>query len=282
MSPHTLQDIVRVGRGLDRPECVNPGPDGTLHAGGLQGQVYRLGDDGEAVEIANVGGIILGLCLDADSNVYACNVGDGLVYRISPEGATSVWSAGVDGTRYTVPNYCAFDDDGALWLTDSGAEDPTTPTGRIIRIPPGGGPGEVVSREPLNFPNGLCLDADGEVVFLESFGYGISRLRNGFAEPLVPLPGVTPDGIAVDVDGAFVVSCYYPFRLLSVPAGATSATVLLDDPVGITLKMPTNVAYFGPNHDQLAIALLAGSEILALPMARPGLTLRFPRVGGST
>jgi gluconolactonase len=276
-SPVQASSLRIIARGLDRPESVTAGPDGLLYAGGWEGQIYRIDpDSGRVEEIANIGGTVLGLCLDADGAIYACNVRQGAVFRIAPDGTAAVWSSSADGRPYLVPNYCAFGRDGSLWLTDSGAENPGVPTGRIVRIPREGGDGVTVSQEPLDFPNGLCLDAAGGVVFLESFGYGVSRLVDGTIERIVALDGVTPDGIAIDESGGFVIACFYPYQLLYVEPGAQTATVLAEDRVGITMKMPANVIHYGADRRKIAIAGLGGDVLLGLDAPRPGLALHYP------
>ncbi len=272
-----------VAEGLDRPESVTTGPDGTLYSGDCSGDIYRIHPDAGTKElIAHVDGIVLGLCCDDESNLYACNVIARNVVRVTQDGVVSVWSESAAGVGYTVPNYCAFDRDGNLWLSDSGAEDPDNPTGRLVRIPPHGGDGEVMDvGRPLNFPNGLCLDAEGGVLLLESFGFGISRYSGGKLEDLVHLGSVTPDGIAADASGGMLVACYYPHQLLYVAPGSTDAELYLDDPVGITLKSPANVSYFGTSLDRVAISALSGSQILEVAAPAPGLPLHYPRLIGS-
>ena len=61
--------------GLDHPEGIAWGLDGHVYAGGEAGQIYRVNiDRKEASEIANTGGFVLGIALDADSNIYACDL----------------------------------------------------------------------------------------------------------------------------------------------------------------------------------------------------------------
>lgn len=72
MSIMELGDFHPFVEGLDHAEGVAWGPDGYLYAGGEAGQLYRIRlDDGAFEEVANTGGFLLGLCLDAAANVYA-------------------------------------------------------------------------------------------------------------------------------------------------------------------------------------------------------------------
>src|SRR3954454_10167006 len=182
----SLTDLYVIAAPLDHPEGVALGPDGELYAGGEAGQVYRIDQStGSAAEIANTAGFVLGLALDAAGAIYACNVGETpAIVRIEPGGgAVSTWCDSAGGEPLETPNWCAFAPDGTLWFTDSGTEDLGIQNGRLIRVPRGGGDGEVVDvGRPLHFPNGMCVDPDGEVAFLETLTPRLSKLVDGKAE----------------------------------------------------------------------------------------------------
>ena len=72
--------------GLDHAEGIAWGLDGYVYAGGEAGQIYRIGLDGNSLtEIANTGGFVLGLALDASNNIYACDIYNKCVQKITPE-----------------------------------------------------------------------------------------------------------------------------------------------------------------------------------------------------
>ncbi|MSW30993.1 MAG: hypothetical protein F2848_02605, partial [Actinobacteria bacterium] len=61
---------------LDHPEGLAWSPSGWVAAGGEAGQVYRINPaTGEATEIANTGGFILGMAFDGEENLYLCDMG---------------------------------------------------------------------------------------------------------------------------------------------------------------------------------------------------------------
>jgi sugar lactone lactonase YvrE len=134
----------------------------------------------------------------------------------------------------------------------------------------------VIDIEPLHFPNGVCLGPDGAVHWLESFTPRLRRLGEAGPELVADLPGVVPDGVALDAEGGFVISCYYPFRLLQVPPGGGEAALLLDDPMGVHLLMPTNAAFFGEGLGEVAVAMHGGYEVKASPAVVPGAPLAYP------
>src|SRR5690349_973343 len=107
-----------VARGLDHPECVAIGADGTLYAGGEAGQIYRISADGTSVtQYAQSRGECGGVALDADENLYECNLSKH-VNRIAPDGTSSVYSTGTAELPAFFPNYPVFDPDGNLFYTD--------------------------------------------------------------------------------------------------------------------------------------------------------------------
>ena len=275
----SLADLRIVAAGLDHPEGIATGPDGLLYAGGEAGQVYRIDpESGSFDEIANTGGFVLGVCLDAAGSIYVCDVGRPGILRVDPAtGAVSDYCTTAGGGPLETPNWAAFAPDGTLWFTDSGTEALDIRNGRLIRVRPGGGDGEVLDLGPLHFPNGMCVDADGTACFLETFTPRLARVTASGFEVVADLPGTSPDGVALTADGGFLVSCYYPFRLIRVaPDGGTE--VVLDDPTGIHIPMPTNVSFFGDGLRDVAIASLGGQVVKAIDLGIAGAPLHYPRI----
>ena len=157
-----LDELSTLVDGLDHPEGVAWGNDGHVYAGGEAGQIYRISLDGTSVaEIGNTGGFILGLCLDADSNVYACDLDNHAVMRITQSGRVSTYSNGAPERKMAVPNYPVFDAGGNLYVSDSGGWKENN--GCLFRVRPGGET-EAVSTELSQFPNGLALSPDGRTL----------------------------------------------------------------------------------------------------------------------
>ena len=182
-----LERFLPLAEGLDHPEGVAAGADGTVYAGGEAGQIYRI-QDGTAVEIGTTGGFLYGVTLDGGGNVYACDIGRAEVVRVSPRGNVTSVSTGTADRPLRVPNFAAFADDGSLFVTDSGewrGDD-----GLVFRITPDGET-NVWSEAAVGFPNGCCLTADGDALLVvETTKSRIVRI------------GIRDDGSAVDKTNA--------------------------------------------------------------------------------
>jgi len=270
-------DLRTLVNGLDHPEGVALGPDQMLYAGGEAGQVYRIDPSAGAFEqVADTGGFVLGLCLDGQGRIYVCDSARAAILRIDPDTTrVDVYCESAGEAPLICPNWLAFAPNGDLWFSDSGREILAVREGRLLRVPPGGGPAEVAMLPPLHFPNGLAVAEDGTVYLLESFTPKLSSYRGAGLTTIAEFPGVVPDGVALCRDGSFIVACYYPYRLLQVTQSG-AVTTLLDDETGIHCPMPTNVAFFGEGLRELAIASLGGTAITALDPGCEGAALSYP------
>ena len=135
------------------------------------------------------------------------------------------------------------------------------------------------------FPNGCCLSAEGDALLVvESSPRRVVRVpigadgAAGAPETVVDLGGSQPDGIALAADGTMFVGCYRPDRVWRVtPEGRPE--IWLDDPDGVALNQPANVAFIGADLDRLAISSLGGWSIVAIEVGVRGLPLRSPSAG---
>ena len=267
---------------LDHPEGVVWGPDGYVYAGGEAGQIYRVDlDDGRFEQIATTGGFVLGLCLDADCNVYACDMGKQAVMRITPHGELSTYSNGSPERKMVTPNYPVFDKAGNLYVASSGGWEQAN--GCIFRVKPGGET-EVVTDEPLKFPNGMALSPDGRelyVVLSNLPGVGKVRIyKNGQVgpmEPVLELPQVVPDGVAFDEQGNLYIACYTPDRIYRLTP-ASRLDILVEDWQSTVISSPTNIAFCGADLSTLVLASLSRWHLTKAQMPIPGSPLPHPKL----
>ena len=270
--------------GLDHAEGIAWGPDGFAYAGGEAGQLYRIDiDNKSATCFADTGGFILGIALDSSSNIYACDLGNRCVQKITPGGKVTTYSTGTAGEPMRTPNYPAFDEAGNLYVCDSG--DWKSDNGLVYRIRPGG-EAEVWSRALRTFPNGLCVGPGGDHMYV-AMSLNPPRVDRASIEPdggagavetVVEFPGTVPDGLAFDAEGNLYTSMYRPdviYRL--TPSGQLD--VLAEDPEGTLIACPTNIAFCGGDLDILLSANLGRWHITRYRVGATGLPLNYPDIG---
>ena len=266
---------------LDHVEGVSWGLDGYCYAGGEAGQIYRIDIERKSAEqIADTGGFILGLALDASSNIYACDTGNRAVMKITPGGEVSKYSTGAPNETFYVPNYPAFDSGGNLYVCDSG--DWKSDNGKIYKVRPGG-EAEVWLRSLCEFPNGLCIGPDGTSLFVAMSlnPPRISEVRlapdgsAGEVRTVVELPGAVPDGVAFDTVGNLYIACYRPDRIYRLDSGG-NLDVLADDFEGTIIAAPTNIAFCGAERDILLSANLGRWHITRYETGAKGISLHYP------
>lgn len=278
-----LTDFTMFVEGLDHPECVSWGPDEFLYAGGEAGQIYRLtagGDD--LTEVGSTNGFVLGICLDGDANVYACDPANGAVMRVSPTGEVSTYSRGTSDRSFINPNYPVFDRAGNLYVSDSGGFHEEN--GRIFVVRRDGAT-QLIDDTMVQFPNGLALNSAEDYLYVAlSTLPGVARLPvkdcevTGESETVVELPRSVPDGLAFDVEGNLYVSCYSPDVIYRLdPAGKLET--LAEDWERATLASPTNVSFGGPDRTTLFVASLGRWHLSKAEMQVAGQPYNYPTFG---
>jgi gluconolactonase len=259
--------------GLDHPEGLAFAPDGTIWAGGEEGQIYIVTPDGKVTEHARTGGFSGGLAFDRNGSCFVCN-SPGRVVRVEQDGRWETFADAVDGVPMRTPNFPVFGPDGSLYVSDSGSWD--VADGVIYRFPPGG-QGEVFHAGPFQYTNGLAIDAAGESLYVvESALHSVVRLRIAEGGAAVPepvcRPGAlewVPDGLALDAGGALYVTMYSSDRIYRIEPGG-EPEILVEDVLGMALNRPTNCAFGGPNLDRLFIANLGGRALSVVDVGRRG------------
>ena len=131
------------------------------------------------------------------------------IQRVSLAGEVEVVATAVDGMPLQAPNDLAFGPDGRLYFTDPGRYDSQArPDPGYVFALALDGSGEVLAELPPVYPNGIVVEADGSVVWVESYTRAIRRRRlDGTPEELCVLAeGHIPDGLAVAESGDLYVT----------------------------------------------------------------------------
>jgi gluconolactonase len=110
MNTKNIWDVRVVQDSLDHPECLAFGPSGMLYAGGEAGQVYRIDLERRTCEeIAHSGGLVIGVTVDGDENVFICDMKKHAVLRVDNADRTiTTFGDGVDGAPLQIPNFGVF------------------------------------------------------------------------------------------------------------------------------------------------------------------------------
>ncbi|MFT6866250.1 MAG: gluconolactonase [Cyclobacteriaceae bacterium] len=274
-----LQKAEVFTEGLDHPECIIYHPDGSIWAGGEAGQIYRISADGSKLEeLANTGGFILGIAFSPDCSwLLICDLGNKCLMRLDTTTyELTEFSKGADGHNFNIPNYACFDSHGNVYVSESGAFREVN--GKILKYDQNG-KGHIWCDGPINFANGMCLDANEAYIYVVcSFMPGIERVKintdgsAGAREIFVTVPESVPDGVAFDADGNLYIACYAPNKIYKVAPDRT-ITVLVDDWEAHTLSNPTNIAFGGENFDQLFTANLGRWHVTKIDLGVKGLKL---------
>ena len=267
--------------GLDHPEGLAWDPtSGSIVAGGEAGQLYRVDPDGGSVTLmAEGGGYVLGIAIDAVGRVFWCDQVHHAVMRYDPSsGAIEAWSRGAPDVPMRVPNSLVFDASGRLYVSESGAW--ADHDGGMFIIEPDGTT-RVGSSECRDFANGVALDPSGEYLYvLETSAPALARFAIvadgslGARELVTLLPRTVPDGLAFTADGRLLISCFRPDAVLLWDG--TTVTTLAEDWMGLTLSAPTNVAFFGPGLGRLAAANIAFLHLAEIVTDLRGAPLHYP------
>lgn len=252
---------------LSHPEGVAVGPDGWVWVGNQDGDICRIAPDGGRMEhVASTGGFALGLAFDTDRALFVCDMKHAAVFRLDL-GTYGLARFTPPGVR--IPNYPLVDQvRGRLFVSDSYASGRSGPGVWAFDLETG--EGTLWYDKPLNFANGLAMRRGEDALYVcETFAPAITRIpiladgEAGAAEPFATdLPGL-PDGIAFDRNGALVVGCYEPSRLLRIAADGSRGDVLIEDTTAHVFCHPTNIAFAG---DRLYTANLGRWHVTEVAM----------------
>lgn len=210
-----------VASGLGWPEGPTLQKDGSVvfvESYRSQLSVWR---NGKVEKLAYTAGAPNSCVVGAGGELYVCQNGGTVgpwraaemsvpsIQRVVPGGKAVILVTEVEGIKLNGPNDLVFGPDGHLYFTDPGTYNPVNPDpSYIFALAPDGMPRVVVAFEKPVFPNGIAVEADGSVVWDESYTGHVRRLRNGRIEDLGRMPGDNPilDGMKIGADGRLYVT----------------------------------------------------------------------------
>ncbi len=291
MNAASVSEPKLVASGLGWPEGPAVRPDGSLvFVESYRSQLTVVGPESEPRRLAYVAGAPNSCVLGAGGELYVCQNGGTTgpwraaemttpsIQRVHEGGAAKILLTEVKGIALNGPNDLVFAADGRLLFTDPGTYNPADPDpSYIFALNPDGSAGIVVAFPEPVFPNGIAVEADGSIVWDESYTGRVGRRRpDGTIEDLGRLPGDNPipDGMKVGADG----------RLYVTDLVARGIHVLAPDGAAVDFipcgGAPTNCAFDGETLWVTDASVLAAS-------AEPSFAgrlwrLRVPGGGGPT
>jgi gluconolactonase len=212
-----------VAEGLGHPEGPYALPDGRVVFANTYASEVGVWEPGKGKgTYAHVGGGPNACMLGTDDLVYITNcptVGAWVapervppsIMRVAEGGQPEVVCTEADGVTLNAPNDLTFGPDGRLYFTDSGDWDPVTKPhpGYICVIETDGTAHVLEELEPV-YPNGIVAEADGSIVWVESYTRRVvRRTSDGKVDVIHELPERhIPDGFKIDTDGNFWITTF--------------------------------------------------------------------------
>lgn len=236
-------DLVQIGSGLNRPECVLAAPDGSLYTGDWTLGIARTASDGTtgpAVETDLIaqGFRPNGIAMTPDGDFLFANMGRaGGVWQVGRTGDPRPFVTEMDGVPVSRTNFVLVDGD-RVWITVSSQarkhehftsqED----SGQILLVRDGVA---TLAADGLNWTNEVRISPDGSHLFVnETFACRTTRYDvatdGSLSNPAhLNFPGDTyPDGMAFDEEGALWIVCVISNRLIRVAPDLTWTVVFED------------------------------------------------------
>lgn len=192
--------VRRIGRGLQRPECILAERDGTLWAADARGGVMKIRADESqqlivqavdahfdlsgkgAAESLLTGTLPNGLAFAANGDILISNFGTDRLERMTRSGETHVLLDSLDGKPLGKVNFVLRDSKDRIWVTISTLVNPWSDAinasladGYILLIDE---KGPRIVADSFHFTNEIRLDASEEWLYVaETTGKRVSRLR---------------------------------------------------------------------------------------------------------
>lgn len=223
MAGDTDLSVETIADGLGWPEGPTVLPDGRIVlVESYRSQLTAIDAAGRAARFAYVAGAPNSCVLGSDGALYVCQNGGTTgpwraaemttpsIQRVTEGGKPEILLTHAAGIALNGPNDLVFAADGRLVFTDPGTYNPTNPDpSYIFAVHPDGRTEVAVDFAKPVFPNGVAVEADGSIVWAESYTGHVGRMRSdGTREDLGRLPGDNPipDGMKVGADGRLYVT----------------------------------------------------------------------------
>ena len=271
MQQHTVSDIEIIASGIPGAEGIAVSKDGRVFVGAEDGWLYFISPQGDVSQFARLPGRPLGIAIDRQGNLFVCDWDAHGVYKVTATGDISLFAntdqAGIHKMQF--PNFCVFDDQGTLYVSDTGSSRRNSqiykPDGKIFRVSPSGHC--ELFAQGLYQANGLAIRrGDPALYVIQSAVDNVLRLeikpdgRLGNVGVYARNLDGLPDGMAFTEAGdLLVVTGLHEIIYRVATTGRTE--IFLEDKNAEKLIAPANPAFGGTNLDELFITNLIGNSV---------------------
>jgi gluconolactonase len=238
------------------------------------GRIFRISPALEWTLVARYDGWPNGIAIHRDGSLWIADYRRGIL-RLDPSSGDPVaLLAHRNSESFKGLNDLTFDAQGRCYFTDQGQTGLHDPTGRVYRLHPGGRLDCLVADVPS--PNGVALDATGQVIFV-----AVTRANAVWRAPLLADGTISkmgafrtffgtsgPDGLAVDVENRLVV-CHASLGGAFLVNARGEVTHFIQSPAGSTV---TNAA-FRPGTAKLVMTESETGAILEADLPAAGAPL---------
>jgi sugar lactone lactonase YvrE len=269
MNTFSVDAIETIATDIPGAEGIAIANDARIFIGAEDGWIYVISPNNEVSQFVKTPGRPLGIAIDRESNLFVCDWDAHGVYKVTTNGEVSLF-ANSDGThRMQFPNFCVFDSQGNLYVSDTGTSRRNTqiynPDGKIFRISPTG-LCELFA-DGLYQANGLAMRQRQSALYvIQTAIDNVLRLeikpdgKLGKSRVYASNLNGSPDGMAFTESGdLLVVTGLHEIIYRVTTTGRTE--IFLEDKNAEKLIAPANPAFGGTNLDELYITNLIGNSV---------------------
>src|SRR5512138_765207 len=133
----SVQDIETIATNIPGAEGIAIGNDGRIFIGAEDGWIYLIAND-QVTQYVKLPGRPLGIAIDKQGNLFVCDWDAHGICKVAPDCDVSLFADSDGVHKMQFPNFCVFDDDGHLYVSDTGTSrrgaQIRNPDGKIFRI----------------------------------------------------------------------------------------------------------------------------------------------------
>lgn len=269
MKTISIDIIETIATNIPGAEGIAVANDGRIFIGAEDGWIYAISPDGEVSQFAKTPGRPLGIAIDKQGNLFVCDWEAHGVYKVTTNREVSLFADSDRRYKMQFPNFCTFDDQGNLYVSDTGTSRRNAqiynPDGKIFRVSPTG-QCELFA-EGLYQTNGLAMRENESALYvIQTAIDNVLRLE---IKPDGKLGNVrvyarnldgSPDGMAFTESGdLLIVTGLHEIIYRVTTTGRTE--IFLEDKNAEKLIAPANPAFGGANLDELYVTNLMGNSV---------------------